>query len=350
MPGPTNDVASSLYRVLMHDVALEIDQLAADTSFAGVVRVDRGDTIEFERAYGLAHRGLNVANTVQTQFGIASGTKGLTALTVMSLIEDGVLSLSTTARSLLGTDLALVSNEVTVEHLLTHRSGVGDYIDEDEGFAFSDYLMTVPVHRLDNVEAYLPMLEGRQAKAAPDETFSYNNSGYVILALLAERASGCAFADLVDQRVCRRAGMTSTSFLRSDELPGRAAVGYLLPDGLRNNSLHLPVRGSGDGGAYSTVADIRALWTAFFAGQIVSPSTVAAMVRPRSYDTSEKLGYGLGFWLHDSQPAVKLEGYDAGVSFRSWHDPELDITQTVVSNWSDSAWAIAKRLNDILTT
>jgi CubicO group peptidase (beta-lactamase class C family) len=333
----------------MHAVAQEIDQLAADTSFSGVVRVDLTDTIVFERAYGLAHRGLNVANTAHTQFGIASGTKGLTALTLMSLIEDGVLTLSTTARSLLGADLPLVSNEVTIEHLLAHRSGIGDYIDEDDGLAFADYLMTVPVHLLDNIEAYLPMLDGRPAKAEPDETFSYNNSGYVILALLAERATGCAFADLVDQRVCQRAGMTSTSFLRSDELPGSAAVGYLSADGLRTNALHLPVRGSGDGGVYSTVADIRALWTALFAGRIVSPSTVPAMIRPRSYDRNEKLRYGLGFWLHESQAAVKLEGYDAGVSFRSWHDPEQDMTQTVVSNWSDGAWAIAKRLNDILT-
>jgi CubicO group peptidase (beta-lactamase class C family) len=333
----------------MDTVEREIDQLAGDTSFAGVVRVDQGNTVVFERAYGLAHRGLNVANTVHTQFGIASGTKGLTALTLMSLIEDGVLSLSTTARSLLGSDLALIADDITIEHLLAHRSGIGDYIDEDQGFGFADYLMTQPVHLLDNIEAYLPMLDGHPAKAKPNDTFSYNNSGYVILALLAERATGCAFADLVDQRVCQRAGMTSTSFLRSDELPGSAAVGYLYADGLRTNSLHLPVRGSGDGGVYCTVADVRALWTALFAGRIVLPSTVATMIRPRSYDTSEKLRYGLGFWLHESEAAVKLEGYDAGVSFRSWHDPERDMTQTEMSNWSDGAWPISRRLNEILT-
>ncbi|WP_410962068.1 serine hydrolase, partial [Salmonella sp. SAL4457] len=66
-------------------------------------------------------------NEIDTRFGLASGTKGLTALAVVSLIEDGTLELSTTARSLLGDDLPLIRDDVTVEHLLGHRSGIGDY-------------------------------------------------------------------------------------------------------------------------------------------------------------------------------------------------------------------------------
>ncbi len=111
----------------------ELDEIAAATRFSGVVRVDTDNTVRLVKAFGLAHRGYGVANTVDTQFGIASGGKGLTALAVVSLIEDGVLLLSTTARSVLGDDLPLIGPDVTVEHLLTHRSGIGDYIDEDAG-------------------------------------------------------------------------------------------------------------------------------------------------------------------------------------------------------------------------
>src|SRR5882672_10862164 len=109
----------------------EVDSIAEATGFSGVVRIDRGDVIELAKAKGLAHRGLEIPNTVDTQFAIASGTKGLTAVTVASLIEDGSLDLSTTARSVLGRDLPLIGDEVTVEHLLSHRSGIGDYLDED---------------------------------------------------------------------------------------------------------------------------------------------------------------------------------------------------------------------------
>jgi CubicO group peptidase (beta-lactamase class C family) len=66
------------------------------------VWVDRSGEVQLAKAYGLAHRGHGVANTVDTQFGIASGTKGLTALTVVSLIEEGRLEMTTSARSVLG--------------------------------------------------------------------------------------------------------------------------------------------------------------------------------------------------------------------------------------------------------
>ena len=259
-----------------------VDGIAADVGLSGVIRVDLDGRLAVQRAYGLAHRGLGVPNTVDTQFAIASGTKGLTALTVMSLVEGGELGLDTTARSLLGADLPLIDDRVTVEQLLAHRSGIGDYLDEDEVDDNNDYVLTVPVHELATTEQFLAVLDGHPMKYEPGERFNYCNGGYMVLALLAERASGVPFHDLVDQRVCRPAGMTDTSFLRSDELPGRAAVGYLDDEGLRTNVLHLPVRGNGDGGIYTTAADVHALWDALFAGRIVSLDTVAEMVRPRS--------------------------------------------------------------------
>ncbi|MDQ5834806.1 MAG: beta-lactamase family protein [Actinomycetota bacterium] len=325
-----------------------VDSLADAHDFAGVVRVDQGEDVELAKAYGLAHRGYQIANRVDTQFGIASGTKGLTALTVVSLIEDGSLALSTTARSVLGPDLPLIGDDVTIEHLLSHRSGIGDYVDEEADLDFTDYLMPVPVHELASTEQYLAVLAGHPLKFAPDERFAYCNGGYVVLALIAERTSGIPFHELVRQRVCEPAGMHDTQFPRSDELPVGAALGYLTADGPRTNVLHLPARGSGDGGIYSTAADISALWSSFFAGRIVSSDWVTEMVRPRSDVRAEAMRYGLGFWLYESGKAVMLEGSDAGVSFRSVHDPASRITSAVISNTSGGAWPIARLLDELL--
>lgn len=328
-----------------------VDSLAAETGFSGAARVDRGDEIELAKAYGLAHRGYEVPNTVDTQFGIASGTKGLTALTVVSLVEDRVLDLSTTARSVLGSDLALIRDDVTIEHLLSHRSGIGDYLDEEVDHDFAEYLMPVPVHELATTEQYLAVLDGHATKFEPDERFAYCNGGYVVLALIAERTSGVPFHELVRQRVCEPAGMHDSEFLRSDELPGRAALGYLAIDGVwRTNVFHLPVRGSGDGGMYSTVADFSSFWRALFAGRIVSADWVAEMTRPRSELPRASRRYGLGFWLHASSDIVMLEGSDAGVSFRSVHDPARRLTHTVVSNTSDGAWPMTRLLTERLST
>ncbi len=212
-----------------------------------MVRVDGAGGVRLAKAYGLAHRGYEVFNTTDTQFNLASGGKGLTALTVVRLIEEGRLELSTTARSVLGDDLPLIDETVTVEHLLAHRSGIGDYLDEDTT-AVTDYVMPVPVHELATTEQFLPALAGHASKFPPGTQFCYCNGGFVVLALIAERVSCVSFPDLVKQSVCDPAGMTDTEFLRSDELPGRAALGYLGVDGVRTNVFHLPVRGSGDGG------------------------------------------------------------------------------------------------------
>ena len=85
--------------------------------------------------------------------------------------------------------------------------------------------------------------------------------------------------------------------------------------------LHLPVRGNGDGGIYSTAADLSAFWDSLFAGRIVSPEQVAQMVRPRSDWPEESRRYGLGFHLDATGDGVWLEGHDAGVSFSSVHQP-----------------------------
>jgi CubicO group peptidase (beta-lactamase class C family) len=326
-----------------------VDRIAAEKGFSGVVRVDRGDDVEFAKAYGLANRSYQFANEIDTQFAIASGTKGLTALTVMSLIEDGTLDMTTTARSMLGDDLPMVDDRVTVEHLLAHRSGIGDYLDEEAQQHANDYVMTVPVHELSTTEQYLRVLDGYPSKFAADERFAYSNSGYVLLALIAERSTNSPFHQLVKQRVCKPAGMRDTEFMRSDELTGRAALGYLAAEGSRTNIFHLPVMGSGDGGIYSTAADISSMWKAIFGGLIVSMDQVAEMVRHRSEAKAESRQYGLGFWLKPGSETVMLEGSDAGVSFRTVHNRSERTTYTVMSNVTDGAWPIARHLDQNLT-
>jgi CubicO group peptidase (beta-lactamase class C family) len=260
--------------------------------FSGVVRIE-GDTW----AFGDADRAHAIANGPETQFAIASGTKGFTRLVV-----EAVLSPDVRARELLGSDLPMIDDRVTVAHLLEHTSGIGDYYDEDVHTDFEAYVMTVPVHELATTEDYVRALDGLPQLFEPGTRTKYCNSGYVVLALLAERATGSSFYDLVEEHICRPAGMTATAFLRSDALPGSAAIGYLA-DG-RTNVFHLPVRGSGDGGLYTTLDDVDRFWT--FVGD---------------------------------HPIERLQGGDAGVSFHSTRG-----RFTVMSNTSRGAWPVVEAL------
>lgn len=329
----------------MTSLAASVDLVAESTSFSGVVRVDIGDETVLERAYGLADRAHGVPMTTDTRIGVASGGKTFTALAVLRLVEEGVLSLDTRARDLLGSDLPLIDDAVTIEHLLSHRSGIGDYFDEDELEDDADYVMPVPVHRLDSAESYLEVLDGYPQKFPPGTGFVYCNGAYCVLAILAERASGTPYHDLVRTQVLQRAGLTRTDFLRSDELPGDAAWGYLHLGGLRTNVLHLPVLGGGDGGIFTTAGDVAALWAALDAGRVVSRETYADMVRPRSDAQDEGRSYGLGFWLRDGWATAS--GYDVGASFRSTHQPGR-ATWSVLSNTTEGTGVLASPLAELL--
>jgi CubicO group peptidase (beta-lactamase class C family) len=314
-----------------------------ESGFAGVVRLDvAGDTV-LRRGFGLAERAHGRPMTADTRLAVASGSKTFTALAVLSLVEDGVLALDAPAREWLGDDLPLVPDAVTLEHLLSHRSGIGDYLDEDVEVDRDAYIMPVSVHLLADTESYVPLLEGHPAKFAPGTGFSYCNQGFVVLALIAERASGTPFHDLVRERVIERAGMRSTAYLRSDALPADAALGYVEMDGeVRSNVFHLPVRGGGDGGAFTTVDDVHRFWPALLEGRIIGPAAVAEMVRPHSEPDEDGRSYGLGLWLSPAEGLVQLIGQDAGVSFTSVHDARREATWTVIANRAGAAWPVQR--------
>jgi CubicO group peptidase (beta-lactamase class C family) len=331
------------------DARARIDAVAAEAGFSGVVRLERGGVVEVDAAYGLADRAHEIPMTTTTRLGLASGSKTMTALVVLRLVEDGALGLGTTARSVLGTDLPLIADDVTVEHLLAHRSGIGDYLDEDE-MDPDDYPMPVSVHRLATTEDFLPILDGRPQKFAAGERFCYCNGGYVVLALLAERVGSRSYQGLVHELVLEPAGMTASGFLRSDDLPGDAALGYVEVDGhLRTNVFHLPVVATGDGGMYSTTGDLHRLWTALLGGTVVRPDTLATMTTPHSPPEEGSVRtYGLGCWLRTDSREITMSGADAGVSFASRHDPDRGYTHTVISNTGDGAWPVSAELGEIV--
>lgn len=322
----------------IHSLAAELDRVAIDTKFSGVTRLDDADQCVVA-AYGLADRRFAVPNETSTRFALASGTKSVTALIVLSLIEDGTVRFDTTARSLLGGDLPLIDDRVTFEQLLSHRSGIGDYLDEDL-FGPTDYTMPLPVHQLVESEDYLAVLGGFPQSFEPGSSFAYNNGGYVVLAILAARAAGMGYHQLAHERVLRPADMTTAEFIRSDDVPGDAATGYLHVEGGQTNTLHMPVRGVGDGGLYATVDDICSLWAAVSDARVVSEDMVEHALRPQPGPDGYR--YGMGFWMPADRPVAQMEGADVGVSFRSTHNRATGRTVTIVSNTGEGAWPLLK--------
>ena len=339
----------------MGNLICEIEAFADLKGFSGAVSIVEDEEVSFERAYGYADRTEKIENTVDTRFGIASGTKGFTALAIAKLIEEGKLAFETHAVDCIGIELPNVSPDVTISHLLSHTSGVGDYLDEEVIEDFDNLTLSVPWSDLKRLQDYVPMFVDLKMKFEPGVRFSYSNGGFILLGLIVEAVSGKRFRTFVEEAIFEKSGMDDSGFFSMDQLPEGTALGYIeSDDGWRTNEESLPIIGGSDGGVFSTVRDIQRFWNSLFRGDIVSLDIAETLLRPFT-----KVGeggedwYGRGFWSYvrgDGEPVYYLEGCDAGVSFKSLVKRSEYIVMTVMSNTSDGVWGIAKLMGNKLMT
>lgn len=323
------------------EITAEVRRLADETDFSGVVRVEQHGDIVDEFASGYARRADELGNKLDTRFAVASATKGLTALTIASLIESGELTLDTRVSEVVGDVLPLVDDRVTIAHMLSHTSGVGDYLDEEALGDGDDHILEASAHTLEKPSDYLPFVARHPQVFSPGARFAYNNGAFVMLSIIIEQLTG-SFHDACAERVLAPAGITEGGFFRSDDLPANTALGYLKNG--RTNIFHLPVIGAGDGGIYLTLNDVSSLWASFLHGRIVSTEMVEQMTRPGHMGDNGE-GYGMGFWLDHGGDSVALIGADAGVSFRTLIRRSTGVCYTVISNTSNGAWPLIKHLD-----
>jgi CubicO group peptidase (beta-lactamase class C family) len=127
------------------------------------------------RAAGLANRTHGVANTLDTVFAIASGTKLFTATGTARLVESGDLAFDTTVKPLIPGGLPKLDSRATVAHLLTHTSGFYDYHDEVANPDSDEFFVDIPWINLETPSDYLPLMRGAGMVADLGEPFRYNN-------------------------------------------------------------------------------------------------------------------------------------------------------------------------------
>ena len=160
---------------------------------------------------------------------------------------------------------------VTIKHLLTHSSGIPDYYDEELMEAGVDIKLSIPNYDLNKPSDYLEIMPDKKMKFAPGKAFNYNNSAFVLLAVIIELLTG-DYHLWIEKEVLQKARMISSGFFKMDQLPTNTAIGYLETDKSSNKSniYQLPIIGGGDGGMYTTVKDMDRFWDAFLEGEIVN--------------------------------------------------------------------------------
>ncbi len=245
-----------------------LQRLAKDDLFSGTVLVANSDGVLYEGACGLASREFNAANNLDTRFDVGSCNKDYTQVAIFMLADEGKLSLDDkVGKHLPDYPNADVRNKVTIQQLINHYSGLGDY--------FTDEWWSTPMSQLRYTEDYIPIWGPKPLLHEPGEREEYSNYGYTVLGAIIEELSGQRYHDFVMERIFKPAGMKQSGFFDTDAVVPNVAVGYTLfsPNGkleepIKNIYVE-PAKGGPWGKSYSTVRDLYRFYAAMLDGQIL---------------------------------------------------------------------------------
>ena len=331
-----------------------LDSFLEKYAFSGVVSVRQAGVTLYEKATGYAERSMGIPNTLETRFGIASGTKFFTALAIGILMAERKIDFSTKLKDCLSLPFPRYSPDITIHHLLTHTSGIPDYFDEEKITDFNNFHLSIPWYALKSPKDYLALFPDENMKFMPGERFSYSNGGYILLGVVIEDLSGMNYQDFVEQRIFRAVGMNCSGYFAMNQLPPMTATGYIDDgEGWRTNIYNIPIIGASDGGAYTTVEDIATLWKAFWGYSLLPKELVERFASPYIKATTKRdsPSYGYGLWVSEDTRGNQQEyitGSDAGVSFRSSLNRSKTLQVTVISNTSHGAWSVWREVVALL--
>jgi CubicO group peptidase (beta-lactamase class C family) len=337
-----------------------VEKMVREEDLSGAVLVARGDRTIYQRSFGAQDAARRVPITAErTRFNLASGNKMFTALLALSLVEEGALRLDQTIADFLPDfpDSAL-ARRITIAHLLSHSSGLGDYLS---------VARTREGGRATRIEEFLPFAyeEFREHGPyfAPGTDHRYSNTGFLLLGRILERATGEDYYALVRKRIYEPLGMTRTDHYLMDGSTPDLAVPWAKADadgsgapasGRRWKEARHGLRGTSAGGGFSTCADMLRFARGLVEGRIVSRATLARMTTPQPpLDPDEAESYGLGFLLDVRRGVVRSFGHGGiapGVNFELRYVPDQDVTLIAFCNQDNGAYDDLRKNLDKLVT
>ena len=330
---------------LVREIKAFMERLAAADAFSGTLLIAKDGKPIFKTAHGLASKAYNIPNRLDTKLSTASVGKIFTAIAIAQLAEQGKLSFNDTV----GTHLTdypnkEVAQKVTIHHLLTHSSGLGDTYS-------AKYICRKGVLR--QVRDWLPLFvdDPKPLTFEPGSRWQYSNQGFILLGAIIEKVSGENFFTYVKKHIFKPAGMVDTDYYEADRDIPNLAMGYTNFEDLgddvyqfhlgerRNVSLYNGARGGPTGGLSSTLNDLLLFTLALWGNKLISAKTVELLtstkILARKYDANQTYwGYGFELENIDGKRVIGHGGGDLGVSSGvRWFPDSGNYTMIVLSNY-----------------
>jgi len=255
---------------------------------AAIIVQKDGRTI-IRKGYGMADLELGVPVAPDMVFRLGSITKQFTAVSILSLAQEGKLSLQDEITKFLP-DYPTQGKRITVEHLLTHTSGIQSYTDMPEW---------LPLWRKDMTPKELvDLFKDKPMQFEPGRSWSYNNSGFVLLGAIIEKVSGKTYEQFVDERIFKPLGMSSSYYGSTERIIPRRIPGYEEGEsGFVNASYLSMTQPYAAGSLLSTVDDLARWSEAVFAGKVVGKAWLDKALTPFKLVNGESTGYGYGWFV-----------------------------------------------------
>lgn len=302
-----------------------IDQFKPDETGCAALVAKDGQVI-YSKAFGMANLELNVPMQTDMVFRIGSITKQFTAVAILQLMEQGKLSLQDEITKFIP-DYPTQAYTITVEHLLTHTSGIKSYTN------VPDYIKNVRTdmkpEELINTFKNLPM------EFAPGTKWNYNNSGYFLLGYIIEKVTGKSYADYIQENFFTPLGMNSTCYGSDTKIIKNRAYGYQNgTDGPANSDYCSMTQPYSAGSIMSTVGDLFKWHQALHSGKLVKMKTLEKALTEYKLKDGTGTGYGYGFFLSKLQgsPTIEHGGGIFGYLTASVYLPKEDVYVAVFSN------------------
>jgi CubicO group peptidase (beta-lactamase class C family) len=293
----------------------------------GTAIVAKGSEILYLGAAGLANLELNVPMRSDHVLRLGSITKQFTSICILKLMEEGKLALQDDLTKFLP-DYPTNGKKITIEHLLTHTSGIQSYTNMP-GFMENHIRTDMTPSELIDVFKNEPM------EFDPGEKWNYNNSGYILLGAIIEEITGMTYAEYVDAQIFKPLGMHQSYYGSNAKLIPNRASGYSNgEDGLVNAaymSMTLPYAA---GSLISTVEDLFKWNSAVFGGKLVSKESLEKAHTPFILNDGSATNYGYGWLIEEFMGARNIThgGGIFGFLTQGIYLPDEEVYVAVFSN------------------
>ncbi len=300
--------------------------------FSGTVIVADQGKVVYSGAYGEANKDHRIPNQLDTSYNIGSIGKIFTAVAVMQLVEAGSLRLDDTLAKHLPDYPFPEKDSITVQQLLNHSSGLGDYMEH------ADYKGRM--HAIDTIADILPLIYADKPLFPPGERFGYSNSGMVLLGAIIEKASGLTYPDYLQRHVFDPAGMEDSHLAQEVDLLANRSIGYLAkPEGGYRANVRDIMPASADGGLRTTAPDLLRFDQALGGTSLLRAESRERMLTP----VGPAPFYASGWFTKrvDGHLAVGHGGGAPGISAEFRRYPDDGYTVIVLSNYDLAATPLA---------